>query len=101
MAENEELASASLSVDDVPPAPSLPPVGGWPRAIVLRVLALLIAGAALYRSQDGLGAVIVLFILVVPFERLFPVMSTKNSAVLTFPSMLVMRLPPHYCSLWD
>ena len=57
---------------EVPSAPSLPPVGGWPRAIVLRVLALLLAGLGLYQSKDGLGAVVVLFILVVPFERLFP-----------------------------
>ena len=56
----------------VPPAPRLPPVGGWSRAIVLRVFALLLAGFGLYQSQDGLGAVVVLFILVVPFERLFP-----------------------------
>ena len=56
----------------VPPAPRLPPVGGWPRAIVLRLLALAVAGAAVVNNQDGLGAIIVLFVLVVPFERLFP-----------------------------
>lgn len=57
---------------NVPAAPRLPPVGGWPRAIVLRILALALAGYAVSNNQDGLGAVIVLFILVVPFERLFP-----------------------------
>ncbi|MGA0240049.1 MAG: sterol desaturase family protein [Poseidonia sp.] len=57
---------------EVPPAPRLPPVGGWPRAIVLRLLALGLAALAVWNNQDGLGAVIVLFVLVVPFERLFP-----------------------------
>ena len=61
-----------VSPETVPSAPRLPPVGGWPKAILLRVLALLIAGVALYQSRDGLGAIVVLFILVVPFERLFP-----------------------------
>ncbi len=56
----------------VPPAPRLPPVGGWPRAIVLRILAIGFAGIAVWNNQDGLGAVIVLFVLVVPFERFFP-----------------------------
>ncbi len=65
-------SSSSESEVVVPPAPRLPPVGGWSRAIVLRVFALLLAGFGLYQSQDGLGAVVVLFILVVPFERLFP-----------------------------
>ncbi|MCH1540314.1 MAG: sterol desaturase family protein [Candidatus Poseidonia sp.] len=60
------------AIDTLPAAPRLPPLGGWPRAISLRVLALLIAGIALYRTREGLGAVVVLFILVVPFERLFP-----------------------------
>jgi len=69
--EAEEIP-LRLGVEDVPPAPNLPPVGGWPRALVLRSLALIIAGIALYNSQDGLGSVVVLFILVVPFERLFP-----------------------------
>lgn len=60
------------SVHEVPVAPRLPPVGGWPKAIVLRIMALCIAGLALWYDQEGLGAVIVLFVLVVPFERLFP-----------------------------
>lgn len=59
-------------LSDVPVAPRLPPVGGWPKAIVLRIMALCLAGVALWYDQEGLGAVIVLFVLVVPFERLFP-----------------------------
>lgn len=61
-----------MEASDAPPAPRLPPVGGWPKAIVLRLLALALAGVAVVNNQDGLGAIIVLFVLVVPFERLFP-----------------------------
>lgn len=57
---------------EVPEAPRLPPVGGWPRAIVLRIMALTLAGVAYLYDQEGLSAVIALFVLVVPFERLFP-----------------------------
>ena len=71
----------STDITAVPEAPQLPPVGGWPRAIVFRIFALLIAGGAVYNNQDGLGAIIVLFVLVVPFERFFPVTTTKTSAV--------------------
>tara|TARA_B110000444_G_scaffold175296_1_gene163959 strand:- start:3560 stop:4645 length:1086 start_codon:yes stop_codon:yes gene_type:complete len=69
---DEEVLPLHQDAVDVPAAPTLPPVGGWPRLLFFRFLALLIAGGALYKSQDGLGAVVVLFILVVPFERLFP-----------------------------
>jgi hypothetical protein len=35
-----------MEASDAPPAPRLPPVGGWPKAIVLRLLALALAGVA-------------------------------------------------------
>ncbi|MBT5660958.1 MAG: hypothetical protein HOI79_02655 [Euryarchaeota archaeon] len=66
------MEEEAADVAAVPNAPKLPPVGGWPRAIVFRIFALLFAGGAVYNNQDGLGAIIVLFVLVVPFERFFP-----------------------------
>ena len=66
------MEEEAADVAAVPNAPTLPPVGGWPRAIVFRIFALLFAGGAVYNNQDGLGAIIVLFVLVVPFERFFP-----------------------------
>ena len=57
---------------EVPPAPKLPPVGGWRKAIFLRLLAIIIIGSGLFISLEGATIVIFLFIIVVPFERLFP-----------------------------
>ena len=57
---------------EVPSAPKLPPVGGWKKAIFLRFLAILIIGSGLWISLEGISIVIFLFIIVVPFERLFP-----------------------------
>ena len=57
---------------EVPSAPKLPPVGGWKKAIFLRLLAVIIIGSGLFISREGATIVIFLFIIVVPFERLFP-----------------------------
>ena len=57
---------------EVPSAPKLPPVGGWKKAIFLRLLAVIIIGSGLFISLEGITIVIFLFIIVVPFERLFP-----------------------------
>ena len=57
---------------EVPSAPKLPPVGGWKKAIFLRLLAVIIIGSGLFISLEGATIVIFLFIIVVPFERLFP-----------------------------
>jgi sterol desaturase/sphingolipid hydroxylase (fatty acid hydroxylase superfamily) len=57
---------------EVPSAPKLPPVGGWKKMLFLRLLAVIIIGSGLWISLEGISIVIFLFILVVPFERLFP-----------------------------
>ena len=41
-------------------------------SMILRILTLLMIAAALYISMDGIFIVILLFVLVVPFEKLFP-----------------------------
>ena len=64
--------SSPLNFDDVPAAPTLPPVGGWKKAIFLRLLATVIIGSGVFISLEGVTIVIFLFIVVVPFERLFP-----------------------------
>ena len=64
--------SSPLNFDDVPAAPTLPPVGGWKKAIFLRLLATIIIGSGVFISLEGVTIVIFLFIVVVPFERLFP-----------------------------
>ena len=64
--------SSPLNFDDVPAAPTLPPVGGWKKAIFLRLLATIIIGSGVFISLEGVTLVIFLFIVVVPFERLFP-----------------------------
>ena len=64
--------SSPLNFDDVPAAPTLPPVGGWKKAIFLRLLATVIIGSGVLISLEGVTIVIFLFIVVVPFERLFP-----------------------------
>ena len=64
--------SSPLNFDDVPAAPTLPPVGGWKKAIFLRLLATVIIGSGVFISLEGVTLVIFLFIVVVPFERLFP-----------------------------
>ena len=64
--------SSPLNFDDVPAAPTLPPVGGWKKAIFLRLLATIIIGSGVLISLEGVTLVIFLFIVVVPFERLFP-----------------------------
>ena len=45
---------------------------GWMGVAVIRLLSLLIVGAGVYYSTEGLVAMLVLFILVVPVEKLFP-----------------------------
>ena len=69
---DEENSSSPLNFDDVPAAPTLPPVGGWKKAIFLRLLATIIIGSGVFISLEGVTLVIFLFIVVVPFERLFP-----------------------------
>ena len=44
----------------------------WIGVAIIRLLSLLIVGAAVYYSTEGLIAMFVLFILVVPVEKLFP-----------------------------
>ncbi|MED5290635.1 MAG: sterol desaturase family protein, partial [Candidatus Thermoplasmatota archaeon] len=41
-------------------------------SMILRILTLLMIAGALYISTDGIFIVLLLFILVVPFEKLFP-----------------------------
>ncbi|MGY8728358.1 MAG: hypothetical protein ACKVKS_03915, partial [Candidatus Poseidoniales archaeon] len=67
-----ETSPSHLNFDDVPAAPNLPPVGGWKKAIFLRILAAIIIGSGVFISLEGVTIVIFLFIIVVPFERLFP-----------------------------
>ncbi len=67
-----EDSPSHLNFDDVPAAPKLPPVGGWKKAIFLRLLAAIIIGSGVFISLEGVTIVIFLFIIVVPFERLFP-----------------------------
>ena len=62
----------SKQYSEVPSAPKLPPVGGWKKAIFLRLLAAIIILSGLFVSLEGITIVIFLFIIVVPFERLFP-----------------------------
>ena len=45
---------------------------GWIGIGFIRLLSLLIVGGALYYSTEGLFVVLVLFILIVPVEKLFP-----------------------------
>ena len=45
---------------------------GWKGIALIRLLSLLIVGAGVYYSTEGLVAMLVLFILVVPVEKLFP-----------------------------
>ena len=59
-------------VDFVSPQPEEPVKRGWIGVAIIRLLSLTIVGGALYYSFEGLGAVFVLFILVVPVEKLFP-----------------------------
>ena len=44
----------------------------WPKRYLIRLLAMLLVAGGLYYSQEGLVVLIVLFIAVVPFEKLFP-----------------------------
>ena len=64
--------SKTEQYSEVPSAPKLPPVGGWKKAIFLRLLAAIIILSGLFVSLEGITIVIFLFIIVVPFERLFP-----------------------------
>ena len=41
-------------------------------SMIIRILTLLMIAGALYISTDGIFIVLLLFILVVPFEKLFP-----------------------------
>ena len=45
---------------------------GWIGVAIIRLLSLLIVGGALYYSTEGLVVALVLFILIVPVEKLFP-----------------------------
>ena len=67
-----ESSPSHLNFENVPAAPNLPPVGGWKRVILLRLLATIIIGSGILISFEGVTIVIFLFIIVVPFERLFP-----------------------------
>ncbi|MBT5843426.1 MAG: hypothetical protein HOH79_00400, partial [Euryarchaeota archaeon] len=70
----ESIADESKTeqYSEVPSAPRLPPVGGWKKAIFLRLLAIIIIGSGLFISLEGITIVIALFFIVVPFERFFP-----------------------------
>jgi len=56
----------------VPPAPDLPKKRGWIGIAIIRLLSLLIVGGALYYSTEGVGTLFILFILIVPVEKIFP-----------------------------
>lgn len=45
---------------------------GWVRSLFIRIIATLLVAAGLWYSIEGLSIVVILFILVVPFEKLFP-----------------------------
>ena len=45
---------------------------GWIGVAVIRLLSLLIVGGAVYYSTEGIVVMLVLFILVVPVEKIFP-----------------------------
>ena len=45
---------------------------GWIGVAFIRLLSLLIVGGTLYYSTEGLVVALVLFILIVPVEKLFP-----------------------------
>lgn len=70
--ESIPFESKAEQFTEVPSAPKLPPVGGWKKALFLRLLAVIMIGSGLFISLEGMTAVIALFIIVVPFERLFP-----------------------------
>ncbi|MFL2982074.1 MAG: hypothetical protein ACJZ4V_04055, partial [Candidatus Poseidoniaceae archaeon] len=59
-------------VEFTPPVQQEPKSRGWLGIAFIRLLSLLIVGAAVYYSTEGLVAMFVLFILIVPVEKLFP-----------------------------
>ena len=59
-------------VEYSPPPPQEAKDRGWLGIALIRLLSLAIVGAAVYYSTEGLVAMFVLFILVVPVEKIFP-----------------------------
>ena len=59
-------------VEYSPPAGEEAKERSWIGVALIRILSLLIVGAGVYYSTEGLVAMLVLFILVVPVEKLFP-----------------------------
>ena len=59
-------------VDYSPPPQQETKDRGWLGIAFIRLLSLAIVGAAVYYSTEGLVAMFVLFILVVPVEKIFP-----------------------------
>ena len=62
----------SERVEYSPPVTEEAKERGWMGVAFIRLLSLLIVGAGVYYSTEGLVAMLVLFILVVPVEKLFP-----------------------------
>jgi len=58
------------------PSPNLsilpPPEYGWKKKFLIRLLWLSLIAAGLYYSTEGIFVLLILFIAVVPFEKLFP-----------------------------
>ena len=59
-------------VEFTPPTVEEAKERGWVGVAVIRLLSLLIVGGAVYYSTEGLVVMFVLFILVVPVEKIFP-----------------------------
>ena len=59
-------------VEYTPPPQQNAKERGWLGIALIRLISLAIVGAAVYYSTEGLVAMFVLFILVVPVEKIFP-----------------------------
>jgi sterol desaturase/sphingolipid hydroxylase (fatty acid hydroxylase superfamily) len=71
----EEISFDPLPLEKVefaPSAPDLPKKRGWIGAAIIRLLSLSIIILALNYSFEGITSMIILFILIVPFEKIFP-----------------------------
>ena len=62
---SQEIPSPNLSI--LPP-----PEYGWKKKFLIRLLWLSLIAAGLYYSTEGIFVLLILFIAVVPFEKLFP-----------------------------
>ena len=59
-------------VEYTPPPQQNAKERGWLGIALIRLISLAIVGAAVYYSTEGLVVMFVLFILVVPVEKIFP-----------------------------